>query len=197
MKIYLLRHGETDWSKCGRLQGHTDIPLNEQGVKQIESAGDYFVRTDENIDKIISSPLIRAKKSAEIVADKIGLSRKDIVIEPNFIERCFGLGEGLDPKERVEKLSGVDWNMESIENLTKRAGTIQTYAKQYFGKTLLITAHGSIIKAMLVSATNGMFSYAEGKAVFSTGEFCLLEYDGETFNIVYERKNSVEELALM
>jgi broad specificity phosphatase PhoE len=195
VKIYLLRHGETDWSKIGRLQGHTDIPLNERGIQQIKSAGEYFSRLGEKIDAIISSPLVRAKKSAEIVADKIGFPKENIIIEPNFIERCFGLGEGLDTKERNEKLTGVDWKMESVENLTERAGAIKKYAKEYFGKTLLITAHGSIIKAILVSATNGAFSYAEGLAILMTGEFCLLEYNGEVFSLVYERKNPEEELA--
>ena len=191
MKIYLLRHGETDWSKIGKLQGHTDIPLNECGVKQITAVGEYFARTGENLDVIISSPLIRARKSAEIVADIIGYPIENIIIEPNFIERCFGLGEGLDPEERKAKLTGIGWNIESVEDLCERASTIIKYAEQYFGKTLLIAGHGSIIKAILTSATNGQFSYNEGYIIFRTGEFCLLEYDGENFSLTYERKNPV------
>lgn len=64
-------------------------------------------------------------------------------------------------------------------------------------KTLFVVAHGSIIKAILVSATDGTFSYVEGQAVFMTGEFCLLEYNGETFSLTFERKNPEEELALL
>jgi len=193
MKIYLLRHGETNWSKIGKLQGHTDIPLNRCGKKQIDAVGEYFTRTKENIDIIISSPLIRARESAEIVANKIGYPIDNIIIEPNFIERCFGLGEGLDPEERKTKLTGIDWNAESVKNLCERASIIKKYAKQYFGKTILVTGHGSIIKAILTSATNGGFSYNEGHIIFTTGEFCLLEYDGEKFSLTYKRKNPTEE----
>jgi len=189
VKIYLLRHGETDWSKIGKLQGHTDIPLNECRVKQITAVGEYFARKGENLDVIISSPLIRARKSAEIVADITGYPIENIVIEPNFIERCFGLGERLDPEEREAKLTGIDWNIESVEDLCDRASIIRKYAEQYFGKTLLIAGHGSIIKAILTYARNGQFSYNEGHIIFRTGEFCLLEYDGENFSLTYERKN--------
>jgi len=72
MKIYLLRHGETDWYKEGRLQGHTDIPLNQNGIMQINLAGDYLVLINEIIDVVISSPLMRAVKSAEIISMKVG-----------------------------------------------------------------------------------------------------------------------------
>jgi broad specificity phosphatase PhoE len=189
MKIYLLRHGETDWSKCGRLQGRTDIPLNSRGIEQIEAVGKYFSHTGEKIDVIISSPLSRARKSAEILAEKTGFPKEKIVTEPNFAERCFGLGEGLDPEERAAKLAGLNWNMESIADLTKRTGVIHTYAKQHHGKTSIIVAHGAIIKAILVSVTKGAFSYNEGLAPFGTGEFCLLEYDGENYTLIFERKN--------
>jgi len=191
MKIYLLRHGETDWSKIGRLQGHTDIPLNETGIAQVKSAGEYFSNINETIDVIITSPLIRAKKSAEIVAEVINYPKEAIIVEPNFIERNFGLGEGLEPEERKKKFADTDQKAETVEALCKRAGKIKEYARQYYGKTLLITAHGSIIKAILASATDGAFSYSEGRVAFSTGEFCILEYDGEKFNLALKGEGNL------
>jgi broad specificity phosphatase PhoE len=173
MKIYLLRHGETDWSKAGRLQGHTDIPLNARGVEQITAVGDFFANKNEIIDVIISSPLIRALRSAEIIAAKIGYTDK-IIVEPNFIERSFGLGEGLTPEERSAKRADIAQSAESIKNLCERA-SINKVCEEFFGKTVLIVAHGSIIKAMLTSATNR--PYNEGVAIFGTGEFCLLKFD--------------------
>jgi len=197
LKIFLLRHGETEWSVLGKLQGHTDIPLSERGMNQIDSVGDFFVRTNEKIDVIITSPLIRAKKSAEIVAYKIGYPVDNIITEANFIERCFGRAEGLNPEERKTNLEGIDWNAESVHDLCKRADAINKYVNEYFGKTLLVTAHGSIIKAILLSLTKGLYSYEEGRVIFSTGEFCLVEHSGGAFNIAYERKNAVEALSML
>ena len=189
MKIYLLRHGETDWSKVGRLQGHTDNPLNERGIRQICDAGDYFLREGETIDVIVSSPLIRARKSAEIIADKIGYDKGDIVIEQGLIERCFGPKEGLTgeefatltAKERAERIAEKG-AAETVDEICERAGVaIQKVCDEHLGKTILITAHGSIIKAILAAATKGAHSFNEGVAIFGTGEFCILEYDGNVF----------------
>ncbi|MDR0286525.1 MAG: histidine phosphatase family protein [Clostridiales bacterium] len=173
MKIYLLRHGETDWSKEGRLQGHTDIPLNNNGINQIEAVGNYFVNSGVKIDVIISSPLIRAFKSAEIIAERTGYPKDYIIVEPGFIERSFGAGEGLTQEEHKVKFAGqYDTTAESIEDLCVRADiTVKKYINQFFGKTLLIAGHGSILKAVLTSVSNGKYS-------FNTGEFCLVEYDG-------------------
>ena len=189
MKIYLLRHGETDWSKEGRLQGHTDIPMNEKGIEQIKDAGDFLIRTGEIIDIIITSPLIRAKRSAEIIADKIGYDKKDIIVEQGFIERCFGLGEDLTKEERNAKFSGKGYpNVESVEDLCERAGiAITKYINEYFDKTILIAAHGSILKAILVSIMKEKYAYNEGSAAFGTGEFCILEYNQENFEIISKK----------
>ena len=197
MKIYLLRHGATDWADEGRTQGHTDIPLNARGREQIAQAGDFFARIDEQIDLIISSPLIRALQSAEIVAEKIGYSKDRIPIEPAFIERCFGFMEGstavertyLTDKEKAEKIMKKG-NPEPVEELCIRGGkALRKYVEAYMGKTLLIVAHSSIIKATLTSATDGKEPYKPGASAFGTGEFCLLSYEAGVFAIkkVFDR----------
>lgn len=197
MKIYLLRHGVTDWNKIGRIQGHTDIPLNEEGVEQIQTAGEYLRRTGEDIYAIISSPLVRAKKSAEIVADIIAY-KKDIIIEPGFMERSFGSGEGLTKAERAEKFKDKAYpGIEPVDELCRRAeSAMMKYAGLYFDRTILIVGHGSILKAVMVSVTKGEFSYRENEMweVFGTGEFGLLEYDGENFAIVSSRISPAEEI---
>jgi len=194
VKIYLLRHGETDWSKAGKLQGRTDVPLNQEGIEQIGAAGEFLTRADETINVIISSPLARARESAEIIADRMGLKKDDIVIEPDFMERCFGAGEGLTREERDRKFSvGGYPGAESVEDLCKRVGAAFTKViNKYGGKTVLIVAHGSVLKAILTSATNGKYSYSEGKAAFGTGELCLLEYDGNESQIIYLKESGVD-----
>ena len=192
MKIYLLRHGETDWNKAGRLQGHTDIPMNENGIEQISRAGEFFAREVKHIDVIISSPLVRALKSAEIIADKIGYKKENIIVEPNFIERSFGYREGLT-KEEQESLTEKEKDYrisdkgyaETVEDICRRGGAaIKKYVEKYWGKTILIIAHGSILKAVLTSATKGKFSFSEGVAIFGAGELYILEYDGNIFTVI-------------
>ena len=65
MNIILLRHGETDWNRAGRLQGHMDIPLNQNGRLQISHAADILANLYPDIDLVIASPLSRARSAFE------------------------------------------------------------------------------------------------------------------------------------
>src|SRR5665647_2476119 len=87
--IYLIRHGQTQWNVEGRLQGHTDIPLNEEGEKRA-------LKLKEKLEGIkfsafFSSDLSRANKTAEIVT---GLQKMEIVKTPDLRERSMGKWEG-------------------------------------------------------------------------------------------------------
>ena len=92
MDILLLRHGETDWNREGRLQGHMDVPLNLNGRLQISHAAETLARLYPNIELVISSPFSRARESAEIVSEKLGYEKTDIIMEPLLMERSFGAG---------------------------------------------------------------------------------------------------------
>ncbi len=84
MKIYLVRHGETDWNQAGRLQGQTDIALNAQGLEQAREAAERLKEVPFEI--AFCSPLIRAKRTAEtIIGDrKITLTTDERLRELNF-----------------------------------------------------------------------------------------------------------------
>jgi uncharacterized phosphatase len=69
MKICLVRHGETNWNKLNKYQGRADIPLNETGINQIKETAEYLKKFIW--EEIITSPLLRAKQSAEIIAEEI------------------------------------------------------------------------------------------------------------------------------
>jgi len=191
MNIYLLRHGETDWNAAGRLQGHVDIPLNQNGIRQIENAAATLTKLNPCIDTIISSPLLRAQKSAEIVAGKLNLKKTDIITEPLFIERSFGGGEGLTWEEAREKFNVDDFpGMEPLDKLCQRAKTAfdQTIAK-YDGHNILIVSHGAILMAAAVAITNGQIAYRSDNVIFEQGIIYLvktiesgveiLKYDGK------------------
>ena len=97
MKIYVVRHGQTDWNFMNKLQGQTDIELNDIGREQARNAAELM--KGKKVDLIISSPLKRARETANIINNNYNLS----IIEDNRImERYYGKSEGLTKLERQE-----------------------------------------------------------------------------------------------
>lgn len=161
MKLYLVRHGETAWNKLKKVQGHSDISLNEYGR--------YLAReTAKGLKNVIfdaayTSPLMRAKETAELIL----AGRKVPIYEDIRIQEMgFGVSEGMccrgenrDPgSDEFNKLFTdtkhykVPEGGESIRQLEDR---IQTFfqelftRKEYSNKTLLISTHGAALTAML------------------------------------------------
>lgn len=95
--IYLLRHGETEWNVQRRLQGQLDSPLTERGLAQADAMGQALRRLlgDEAADfRMVSSPLGRARRTAERVAEGIGHDPAAITQEPRLMEHAFGVWQG-------------------------------------------------------------------------------------------------------
>ena len=88
--FYLVRHGETVWNKAGKFQGRTDIDLSPLGLKQADKAAEWL--KNKKVDSIISSPLIRAAHTAELIAGEQGIS---IEYDSGLMELSFGQWEGL------------------------------------------------------------------------------------------------------
>jgi broad specificity phosphatase PhoE len=97
--FYFLRHGQTDWNAEGRFQGHSDIPLNSQGLAQAHAAARIIATCP--VELIVASPLVRALTTAAIVAEAIG---KPLRIDSELKERHFGDLEGLVVAEVKRKL---------------------------------------------------------------------------------------------
>jgi broad specificity phosphatase PhoE len=94
-RVYLLRHGETDWNKLGKMQGGGfDIPLNTHGIQQAQQAAEVLLLNIPQLDVICSSHLQRASKTADIVHDVHAANAKRIVM-PEFGEFRFGKFEGM------------------------------------------------------------------------------------------------------
>jgi alpha-ribazole phosphatase len=98
--IYLVRHGESEANVSKRFSGITDVELTETGALQAAKAGRKL--KGEKIHKIFSSPLKRAKNTAEIIADEISFNKKDIIIDNCLTEVNFGIFENLKWEEIVE-----------------------------------------------------------------------------------------------
>jgi broad specificity phosphatase PhoE len=136
--LLLARHGETDWNASGRLQGHTDRPLNAYGRRQAaELAGRLG---GDAIDAVYASDLARARETAEIVAAELGLT---VVLEPGLRERNWGTWEGLTPEERAR----VAFEGEAPEAHRERiVGAIERIADRHPGGRVLVVTHGGSMR---------------------------------------------------
>jgi len=188
MEICIIRHGETDWNKEKRLQGREDIPLNEEGIYQIKNTIEYFKKY--KWDMIITSPLSRAKKSAEIIAEGIGLT--DIIEEENFTERDFGEASGMTEEEMKKsfpegKISGI----ENIEELKQRVfNSIKQYIKMHYGKNMIIVSHGGAINALLSYLSNN--EIGSGKTILANACINILKYNENDVKIKFYNKQAAE-----
>ena len=97
-RIWLARHGETEWNAIGRMQGHTDVPLNETGRAQARALAASVAGA--GLTAVVASDLARARETAEIVAAVLGLAAP--IIEPALRERRFGVFEGLTRDQCAE-----------------------------------------------------------------------------------------------
>ena len=189
MRIVLIRHGETQWNRELRLQGRTDIPLSPEGMEQMELAGTFLKKLPFSIDCVASSPLTRAVQTAEILSRSLGLPPEQITIEPLFIERNFGDGEGLRYEEARAKYPDDNFpGMESLETLRERADAALLHcAGKYAGKNLLVTSHGAMIRGVLMAASKGEISYFDKKYWISNGSYCILEQTEDGWTYQFEK----------
>lgn len=102
--IHLFRHGLTDWNLQRKLQGHTDIPLNDTGLSQAQSLVPYFRANP--VDVFISSDLTRARQTAEIANQEL---RRPLLIDPDFREVNMGELEGMTREAVAEKYGAATW----------------------------------------------------------------------------------------
>ncbi len=157
-KIYVVRHGETEWNAKKITQGHTNIPLNQAGKVQ---AGELAKNLQHiNFYKIFSSDLLRAKQTAKIVA----LERKIAVETTKLLrERRYGHFEGKpaealkefdimrsilskDEKFRFKPYKDIESDEEVVTRIIRLIREIST---SYIGKTILFVTHGGIMRAFL------------------------------------------------
>lgn len=153
MKLYVMRHGQTDWNVAGKVQGCTDIELNKNGVKQAQKAREKFNQCD--IDVILCSPLKRTKKTAEIVnQDK----QVPVIFEERLKERNFGDLEGKYPEKYRQKfinawnylLNAKEDNIEPVVNLCDKVwGFLDEVKEKYQDKNVMLVTHGAISHVIL------------------------------------------------
>ncbi|MHB1171473.1 MAG: histidine phosphatase family protein [Lacisediminihabitans sp.] len=153
--LYLVRHGETEWNRARRIQGSTDIPLNETGRRQAARTGKLLARS--RWDGIVSSPLSRAAQTARIIAAELGLPEPEIL--DDIVERHYGDAEGLTDQE-LARLFPADTPVpgrETREQVAERViPALVRLAERRSGQHLIVTTHGGVIRTLLNAVAPGL-----------------------------------------
>jgi probable phosphoglycerate mutase len=172
--VYLARHGETDWNRDGRWQGHTDIALNDAGREQARALAALL--GGRGIGRVHASDLRRAHETAEIVAAALGVAAP--VVDRDLRERSFGIFEGLTRDECAARhpehwaayraeVSRVPPGAESHEALARRMhGAVARAAAGGDAVPVLVVSHGGSIRALIQRATGVMPPPLANVAVF-------------------------------
>jgi len=190
-RIFLVRHGQTSWNKEEVFRGTLDIPLNDFGKKQALEVGKKLKSLSPDDPLLISSPLGRARETAEIAGESV--SSKQIRIEPAFIDINFGEWQGkakteieksfpaLYEKWLTEPADMVFPGGESLEKTAARAEeTIYRLARECQDHDLIIVSHRVVNKVLLCCLLGaGLNSFWKIKQ--DTACLNILEYDGRSF----------------
>lgn len=151
MKIYVVRHGETDWNKKEIIQGRTDNPLNEYGQEQAKEIQSFF--NGVKLDKVISSSLIRAKETAFIATGK------QPEINDHFIERDFGKFDGQAVNvfydcDNLNTIQGFETDKEIQSRVIDGLLSLDTDKG-----TFAIFAHSHVLKSILTYALPKQYNF--------------------------------------
>ncbi len=186
--ICIARHGETDWNLSGTLQGWIDIPINAQGRRQADEMAASCAT--ENFSSIWSSPLLRARETAEIIAAALRLPLP--LFHDGLRERCFGAIQGI-PKAELAELNPVllqqllkrnpATHFEGGESMnefaTRVLEAIRDIAALHPGQRILTITHGWVMD-VLTRQINGLQANAILNLKRKNGETLWLEVWGQS-----------------
>lgn len=152
--LYIIRHGKTDWNARHKLQGRTDIPLNDEGKLMAEKAGEEY--KDVHFDLCYCSPLIRAKETAELLLRGRSIP---IITDKRLLEMSFGIYEGVENSFQIPDCP-INVLFKEPEHYKTSVGGAETFEVLYArtgaflkevlepelqaGKDILIVGHGAM-----------------------------------------------------
>lgn len=159
-RICFIRHGETDWNVDKRIQGQTDIALNDTGRAQALAMA--FNAAHHSFDALYSSDLMRAHETAEVLAEREGLEVKPL---PQLRERHYGIFEGVTkdelhryPEAHAKYLArDVEYDFETGESLAALAARVEAaidhMVSHHSGQTLAVVTHAGVLDILYRRAT--------------------------------------------
>ena len=156
-EIIIIRHGETEWNKTGRFQGHSDVPLSAEGRAQAAALGKNLVV--DHVDAIYASDLTRAMETAAPLAQRFGL---EVISDPLLRELNFGSWEGRNFNDVNAENPNAMKNFytdpeqadipesEPFPEFQRRvAGRVREIVAHERGKRVVIVSHGASIRILL------------------------------------------------
>lgn len=210
--LYLIRHCEAEGNVLGIFQGSTDLDISEVGAKQLEFLGERFKNI--HIDKVYSSPLIRAYKTAEAVAIPRGLK---VIADNGLTEINGGIIEGMKLTDIFENYPDLEYiwcnefhnfapeNGEAIKDTYERVwAAVKKIIRDNDGKTVVLASHGGALRTLICRLTVGALekinsvpfsdNTAVSKIVFTDTERWVCEYINDASHVPEEympKKNKI------
>lgn len=182
-RLYLVRHGESEWNILNKVQGQSNVNLTKKGIEQAKKIGERLV--DDKIDLIFSSDLRRAFDTAKIIGDLLDLEVNSL---KELREISFGVWEGLTIKEIMDKYVNehIVWmtephklslpKAERLIDLQERLLRVVNYhVKENNNKNILIVSHGASIKALILGIL-GIDLSIYNKLSISNASLSIIEY---------------------
>jgi 2,3-bisphosphoglycerate-dependent phosphoglycerate mutase len=154
--LFLFRHGETDWNREGRLQGHTDTELNLTGLAQAEALARRL--RPHRLDAVLSSDLSRALTTARIIAEALGLP---LTSDPGLRETSVGAAEGMiwaDAKARFGEALTERWydgdtafpgGETGLATVTRGLAALRRFATAYPYRRIGVSSHGAMVRQLV------------------------------------------------
>ena len=175
MKIYVFRHGETDWNAQHRIQGRTDVPLNENGIRQANEMGQKLAGKIAP-DYMVVSDLSRAGDTGRIIAGYIGVDR--IYTEHDLTECSYGDMDGVVVEDIY---TAVCPDEEPREHASGRFLNVLKRYGDKCEKDFAVVSHGGTINAALYTVSEGR--YGTGQTKLKNGCLTILKYSAGRFEI--------------
>ena len=175
-EVWLVRHGETEWSKAGRHTSVTDLPLTPLGEEVAHTVGDRLAGTD--FDLVLTSPRLRARRTSELIG------HGDAEVDDDLVEWAYGDYEGITTLEIRETVPG--WSIwthpapggETAAEVTERLDRVVARAREVDGRVLLVS-HGHALRA-LAARWLGL-PVADGRLLrLDTATVSVLGYERDT-----------------
>ena len=188
-----IRHGQTDWNRDDRLQGSSDIPLNDVGRAQAHDAAALLAAG--GWEAIVSSPLSRARETAQIIAADLGIE-----LGPSyaaFVERDYGVNEGGSSSDIVAKYPSRDYpGAETLDSVVLRGTAgLAAVAADFGERPTIIVCHGTIIRYTLAALAGrrlpGILNGSISTLDLVNGKWNVLSVNGLPLSDVPEPANDM------
>ena len=187
MTFAFIRHGQTNWNRDELLQGASDIPLNERGRAQAVEA--IAVLAGVNWRVIVSSPLSRARETAEIIAIGLGIE-----LGPSYnelVERNYGAAEGMTAETATERWPDKNYpGLESLDSVVARGRAALARVFADYGDTnVVIVCHGTLIRYTLAALAARRFE------AIRNGSVATFERAGDAWRVLTVNDEPVAALS--